>query len=98
MFHEGYRPTVPENSTTNCINRKFKRSHIQAIKDLVRCAIAQALARSVVKQVHRLIDLILPHLEQVGFLGKELAQQAIVVLVEPTLPRAVRMRKVHLGL
>ena len=64
----------------------------------MRGAIAQAFARSVVKPIHRLIDLILAHLEQVGFLGKELAQQAIVVFIEPTLPGAVRMRKVHLGL
>ena len=64
----------------------------------MRCAIAQALSRSVVEPVHRIIDFILVHLEQVGLLGKELTQQAIVILIESTLPRAVRMRKVHLGL
>ena len=64
----------------------------------MRCAIGQALSRPVVKPVHRIIDLLLAHFEQVGLLGKELAQQAIVVLIEPMLPRAVRMRKVHPGL
>ena len=65
----------------------------------MRRAIAQALSRPVVEPMHRIIiDLILADLEQVGLLGKELAQQAIVVLIEPTLPGAVRIRKVHLGL
>jgi hypothetical protein len=52
----------------------------------MRRAIAQALSGPVVEPVHRIIDLILANLEQVGLLGKELAQQAIVVLIEPTLP------------
>jgi hypothetical protein len=60
-------------------------------------AISQALARAMVEAVHRIIDLILAHLEQVGLLGKELAQQAIVILVKSTLPGAIGMRKVHLG-
>ena len=64
----------------------------------MRCAIAQALAGPVVEPVHRIIHLILAHLEQVSLLGKELTQQAIVVLIEPPLPGAVRMRKVHPGL
>ena len=62
------------------------------------CAIAQALARSMVEPVQRIIDLILSDFQQVGLLGEELTQQAIVVLIEPTLPGAVGMRKVHLGL
>jgi hypothetical protein len=35
-----------------------------------------------VQPVHRIIDLILADLEQVGLLGKELAQQVIVVLLQ----------------
>ena len=71
--------------------------HLQPEEYLVRRAIAQTLARSVVEQIHRIIDLLLAYLQEVGLLGKVLTQQAIVVLIEPTLLRAVRVRKVHPG-
>jgi len=48
-------------------------------------AVAQALTRSAVEQVHRVIDLMLADLQEVGFLGKVLTQQAIVVFIEPPL-------------
>ena len=64
----------------------------------MRGAIVQAFARPMVEAIQRTIDLIMADLEQVGRLWKELAQQAIVVLIEPALPRAVWMRKVDLSL
>ena len=36
----------------------------------MRCAVAQALARAVVKPVHCMIEILLTHLAQVGFLEK----------------------------
>ena len=51
-----------------------------------------------VKPVHGIVDLLVSDFEQAGVLGKELAQQAIGILIEPTLPRAVWVRKVHIGL
>lgn len=48
-------------------------------------SVAQALTRSVVEQIHRVIDLTLADLQEVGFLGKVLTQQAIVVFIEPPL-------------
>lgn len=71
-------------STTKCIRRWFKWRHLQATKDLMRRAITQAFSRPVVEPVHRIIDLILAHPEQVGLLGKDLAVQTIVALIEPT--------------
>ncbi len=62
------------------------------------CAIAQAFSGPVIESVDRIVDLLLCHFQEAGLLGKELAQQAIVILVEPPFPRAVRMCKVHLGL
>jgi hypothetical protein len=52
----------------------------------------------VIEQVHRFIDLTFCHLEQTAPLWKELSQQPVGVLIEPTLPRAVGLRKVHLRL
>ena len=62
----------------------------------MRSTIAQALARPVIEQVHRLIDLSLCHLEQTALFREELAQESIGVLIESTLPGAVRARKVHI--
>ena len=86
------------DSSTKRNREQCNGLHLQPEEYFVRRAIAQTLARSVVEQIHRIIDLILAHLEQVGLLGKELTQHAIVVLIESTLPRAIRMSKVHLGL
>ena len=68
------------------------------MKHLMWCAIAQAFTRAVVQVVHRIINLISANFKQVGGLGKELTQQAVVVLIEPALPGTVGVRKVHLCL
>jgi len=52
----------------------------------MRGAVTQALAGPVIEQVHRIIDLLLAHLEEAGLLGKVLAQQPIVVLIERKRP------------
>ena len=63
----------------------------------MRGAITQSLTGPVVEQVDRLSDLKLADLQEVGLLGKVLAQQAIVILIETPLPGTVRVGKVHLG-
>ena len=59
-------------------------------------AVVEALARPVVESVERIVNFVLRDLSQIGGLGKVLAQQAIGVLVEPALPRVIRVCEVHI--
>ena len=64
----------------------------------MRGEVTQALSRSVVECVDRIIDFFVGDVEQVGALGEILAQQPVGVFVEPPLPGVVGVREVHLGL
>ena len=97
LTDKGWSRISQADSSTKCNKWKCNGLHVQSIEDLVRRHVAQALARPVVEQIDRIVDFVLADLQEVGLLGKVLAQQPIVVLIESPLPRAVRVRKVHLG-
>ena len=63
----------------------------------MRRAVVQTLSGPVVERIHRIIDLDLSDTCQAHLLGEVLSQQSIVVLIESSLPRAIGVGEVHLG-
>ena len=67
------------------------------MKDLVRCPVAERLARAVVEPLHRLLNLGLRNALKVCLLREVLPQQPVRVLVDPSLPTRMRAREVEAG-
>ena len=56
---------------------------------------SQALSRPVIESIHDVVHLLLRQGIQRPALGHILANQPVGILVEPALPRMVRMREIH---
>lgn len=67
-------------------------------EELIGGFVVPGLSGAIVQQKQGLLDLGWCHGIEVGALGEELAQQAVGVLVDPSLPGRIGCREVRLGL